>query len=225
MPPIDAVFFDIGETIVDETREYGTWADWLGVPRHTFSAVFGAVIASGGDYRETFQVFRPGFDLAVERERRARAGEPENFAEENLYADARPCLGELHRMGLRVGLAGNQTARAEQILKSLELPVDVIGTSDGWGVEKPSAAFFARLIEEAGCSAGSVLYVGDRLDNDMRPAQRAGISTAVVRRGPWGFILDDEPVISRCLFRLEGLAELPGLVQAHNALSSGCDHR
>src|SRR6266545_1293486 len=50
-----AVFFDVGETIVDETREYGTWADWLGVPRHTFSAVFGAVIARGGDYRETFQ--------------------------------------------------------------------------------------------------------------------------------------------------------------------------
>lgn len=217
MPRIDAVFLDIGETIVDETQEYGTWADWIGVPRHTFSAVFGAVIACGGDYRDTFQLFRPGFDLAVERERRASAGEPEHFSEENLYADARPCLEELHGMGLWVGLAGNQTARAEQILKSLELPVDVIGTSDGWGVEKPSAAFFARLVEEAGCCAGSVLYVGDRLDNDIRPAQEAGISTALVRRGPWGFILDDEPVSSRCLFRLGGLAELPRLVQAHNA--------
>jgi FMN phosphatase YigB (HAD superfamily) len=28
---IDAVVFDVGETLVDETREYGTWADWLGV--------------------------------------------------------------------------------------------------------------------------------------------------------------------------------------------------
>ena len=50
------MFFDVGESLVDESREYGTWADWLGVPRHTFSAVFGAVIAKGGDYRETFQV-------------------------------------------------------------------------------------------------------------------------------------------------------------------------
>jgi HAD superfamily hydrolase (TIGR01662 family) len=213
---IDAVFFDVGETIVDETREYGTWADWLGVPRHTFSAVFGAVIARGGDYRETFQFFRPGFDLAAERERRARAGEPEQFGEENLYADARPCLAELRRMGLRVGLAGNQTARAEQILKALDLPVDVIGTSDGWEAEKPSAAFFTRVIEEAGCSKGSVLYVGDRLDNDIQPAQQAGISTAVVRRGPWGFILADESVSNRCVFRLDGLAELPELVRAYN---------
>ncbi|MBP5939876.1 hypothetical protein F3K43_30830 [Streptomyces sp. LBUM 1476] len=37
--------------------------DWLGVPRHTFHAVFGAVIAQGRDYRETFHEFRPGFDL------------------------------------------------------------------------------------------------------------------------------------------------------------------
>ena len=55
---IAPVVFDVGECLVDESREYGAWADWLGVPRHTFSAVFGAVIARGLDYRETFQVFR-----------------------------------------------------------------------------------------------------------------------------------------------------------------------
>ena len=214
---IEAVFFDVGETIVDETREYGTWADWLGVPRHTFSAVFGAVIARGGDYRETFQHFRPGFDLATERRRRAEVGRPEGFAEEDFYLDARPCLAELRQMGLRVGLAGNQTARAEGILKSLDLPVDVIGTSDGWGIEKPSPEFFARIIEEAGCAPGSVLYVGDRLDNDIRPAQQAGLGTALIRRGPWGFILDDGTVRARCLFELASLAELPGALRAHNS--------
>lgn len=26
---IDAAVFDVGETLIDETREYGTWADWL----------------------------------------------------------------------------------------------------------------------------------------------------------------------------------------------------
>ncbi|MCA1675788.1 MAG: HAD family hydrolase [Actinobacteria bacterium] len=216
MSGIEVVFFDVGETIVDETREYGTWADWLGVPRHTFSAVFGAVIARGGDYRETFQYFRPGFDLAIEREQRTQAGQAETFGESDLYPDTRPCLGELGRMGLRVGLAGNQTARAERILKSLDLPVDVIGTSDGWGVEKPAPAFFARLVEEAGFPAGSVLYVGDRVDNDIRPAQQAGMRTALIRRGPWGYLLDDETVSSRCLFRLSGLAELPGLIRQHN---------
>jgi len=139
MARLEAVFFDVGETIVDESREYGTWADWLGVPRHTFSAVFGAVIARGGDYRETFQHFRPGFDLAVERERRAAAGQPEWFGEENLHTDTRPCLTALGEQGLRVGLAGNQTARAEGILRSLDLPVDVIGTSERLGCGEANA--------------------------------------------------------------------------------------
>ncbi len=213
---IRAVFFDVGETILDETREYGTWADWLGVPRHTFSAVFGAVIASGRDYRETFRYFKPGFDLAAERRARKNAGQPEIFGEQDLYPDARSCLSALRSMGLRVGLAGNQTRDAEALLRSLELPVDVIGTSEGWAVQKPSPAFFARLIEEAGCAADSILYVGDRLDNDVGAAQRAGLATGLIRRGPWGHILSDEVLEARCLFKLTGLAELPDLVCQFN---------
>ena len=119
---IRAVVFDVGECLVDETREYGTWADWLGVPRHTFAAVFGAVIAGGLDYRDTFQVFAPGFDLAEQREARATAGHPENFGEEDLYPDVRPALGLLRARGPWVGIAGNQTVRAGTILKSMNCP-------------------------------------------------------------------------------------------------------
>ena len=213
---IEAVVFDVGEVIVNETREYGTWADWLGVPRHTFSAVFGAVIATGRDYRETFQFFRPGFDLAEERDRRAAAGQPESFGEEDIYPDVRPCLATLRSMGLRVGLAGNQTSRAEGILKSLDLPVDFIGTSDGWGVEKPTPEFFSRAVEESGFPAGHILYIGDRIDNDIRPAQAAGMATALLRRGPWGHVLRDPDTESRCLFLLDDLTSLPTLIAQHN---------
>lgn len=207
--------FDVGETIVDESREYGRWADWLGVPRHTFFAVLGAVIARGLDHREVFQVFRPGFDLPEERRRRAAAGQPESFREADLYPDARPCLAALRERGLRVGLAGNQPASAEPALRALDLPVDLVATSDGWGVEKPSAGFFHRVVAAAGCPAERVLYVGDRLDNDIRPAQAAGLATALIRRGPWGHILRDDAVSARCQFRISSLAELPDLVLSH----------
>ncbi len=213
---IQAVFFDVGETIVDETREYGTWADWLGVPPHTFSAVLGAVIARGGDYRETFQYFRPGFDLAVERERRAAVGQPEAFAEENVYPDARPCLAALREQGLRVGLAGepDRPSGNDPAVAGLSGRFDrYLGC---WGVEKPTAGFFDRVVVEAGCPAGAVLYVGDRLDNDIRPAQAAGMATALIRRGPWGYILHDPDIADRCLFRLQSLTELPDLVAKHN---------
>jgi HAD superfamily hydrolase (TIGR01662 family) len=220
MMNIQAVCFDVGETIIDETREYGTWADWLGVPRHAFSAVFGAVLARGGDYREVFQVFCPGFDLKTERQKRATAGRPEIFGEADIYPDVRDCLRALQKQGLKVVLAGNQTARAESILRSLDLPVDLIGTSDGWGVEKPSLAFFERAAQETGCPAAAILYVGDRLDNDIGPAQAAGMATALLRRGSWGYILKKPDIEAKCLFALDNLEALPQLVAEHNQKSA-----
>lgn len=222
---IRAVWFDVGEVLVNETREYGTWADWLGVPRQTFSAVFGAVIAQGLDYRDTFQVFRPGFDLDEEREKRATAGQPEWFGEDDLYPDVRRCLAHLREQGLQVGIAGNQTVRAEGILRDLDLPCDLLGTSDSWGASKPDVAFFERLLVEAALAPDEILYVGDRLDNDIRPAQKLGIQTAVLRRGPWGHILRGDTAARHlgqdcealCLFQLDTLAELPNRVASHNA--------
>ncbi|TVT52053.1 HAD family hydrolase [Amycolatopsis rhizosphaerae] len=213
---IEAVWSDVGEVLVDETREYGTWADWLGVPRHTFSAVFGAVIAAGRDYRETFQVFRPGFDLAAERERRAQVGKAEWFGEDDLYPDVRPTLSAIRDMGIAVGVAGNQTARAELILRDLRLPIGTMATSDSWGVAKPSPAFFERLVAEAGVPADRILYVGDRLDNDIAPALEVGLQTALIRRGPWGRILRNQDLETRCLFILDSLDGLPQLIKEHN---------
>jgi len=190
--PIRAVWFDVGEVLIDETREYGTWADWLGVPRHTFSAVFGAIIARGRDYRDVFQVFRPGFDLDTERQKRIDAGVGEALDENDLYPDARPCLQALKDAGYFVGIAGNQTARAGEYLRGLDLPADVLATSDDWGVTKPEPAFFRKLIEISGHRPDEIAYVGDRLDNDISPAGRAGLLTVWVKRGPWSFITTAE---------------------------------
>jgi FMN phosphatase YigB (HAD superfamily) len=148
---------DAGE-LIDETTEYDTWADWLGVPRHTISAMFGAIITRGDDYRQSFQHFRPGFDLAVERLRREQADFPEHFDEHDLYPDARSCPEKLRQLGFLVGIAGNQTARAERLLRALDLPADFIGTSDGWGVETPFAGFFHRIIAGCGCAPGECRF-------------------------------------------------------------------
>jgi HAD superfamily hydrolase (TIGR01549 family) len=215
---IAAVAFDVGECLVDESREYGAWADWLGVPRHTFSAVFGAMIAKGLDYRETFQVFRPGFELDRARQERADAGQPEWFGEHDLYPDVRSALAQLRADGRWVGIAGNQTARAGAILRTLDLPTDLIATSDDWGVSKPNPAFFRHLLEVAPGGAEEILYVGDRLDNDIRPAAAFGLRTALIRRGPWATIQRDDPDAERVpTMRIDSLAELPGRISAFNA--------
>lgn len=211
---IKAVVFDVGETLVDESREYGTWADWLGVPRHTFAAVFGAVIASGGDYRDTFGVFQPGFDLAEQRRARADAGQPEWFGEGDLYPDARSSMAQLRELGVWVGVAGNQTARAGELLRGLQLPCDFIATSDDWGVAKPDLEFFRRVVSVAPVvRADEVLYVGDRLDNDILPAKTVGLCTAFVVRGPWGWVFrDSAEVAASSDWRVDSLSELVDIV-------------
>jgi HAD superfamily hydrolase (TIGR01662 family) len=215
---IRAVWFDVGEVLIDETREYGTWADWLGIPRHTFSAVFGAVIARGEDYRQVFQYFRPGFDLEKERQARIDAGLGEYLNANDLYPDVRPCLEQLREAGYFVGIAGNQTARAGRFIRELNLPVDLIATSDDWGVTKPSVAFFDKLTAVSGLHAEEIVYVGDRLDNDIGPAAAAGLRTAWIRRGPWGFLLSPGStsptgrVAVTGDWQLDNLAPLPRLL-------------
>jgi phosphoglycolate phosphatase-like HAD superfamily hydrolase len=157
--PIRAVWFDVGETLIDETREYGTWADRLEVPRHTFSAMFGAVIARGGDYREVFQHFRPGFDLEAERQARLDAGIGEYLNGHDLYPDVRSSLQALKDAGYFVGVAGNQTARAGRFLRELNLPCDVLATSDQLGANKPDAAFFDKLVAVSGHDRDEIAYV------------------------------------------------------------------
>ena len=218
MAVIEAVVFDVGETLVDETREYGTWADWLGVPRHTFASVFGAVIAAGKDYRETFEVFRPGFDLTREREARAEAGQPEWFGEDDLYTDVRPALSALRGMNVCVGIVGNQTVRAGGLLRGLKLPTDFVATSDDWGVTKPDLAFFEKLIEVAPVDDPQrIVYVGDRIDNDIAPAKRVGMRTAYIQRGPWGWIHRDRPEVAELSdWRVDGLMEVVEAVRRSN---------
>lgn len=212
---VTSVVFDVGETLLDDSREWGAWADWLEVPRHTFSAVLGAVTADGGDNARVFEYFRPGFDLARERQARETAGHGERIEDGDLYADARPSLEALRQAGLWVGIAGNQTARAADLLRALDLPADYLGTSGEWGVAKPQPAFFQQVIKVAPGDPGDIVYVGDHRDNDLLPAKSAGLRVALIRRGPWGYLWsNDSDVRANADWVIDSLAELPDLLLA-----------
>ena len=211
---IRSVVFDVGETLLDDSREWGAWADWLGVPRHTFSAVLGAVTASGRDNAETFQYFRPGFDAGVERRLREEAGCGEQIGERDLYADVRPALAALRADGLWVGVAGNQTRRAAELLRGLGLPADAVVTSGEWGVAKPDPGFFARVVELAPGRLDEIVYVGDHAYQDAIPAKAFGLRTALIRRGPWGYLWAGDRSLDDVVdWRVESLLELPALLR------------
>lgn len=218
---IRSIVFDVGETLLDDTAEWGRWADWLEVPRHTFSAVMGALGAAGRPNGDTFAYFRRGFDLAAERQRREEAGVGEHIREIDLYPDVRPALQRLRDAGYWVGINGNQTARAAELLRALELPADQVATSGEWGVVKPDPEFFQRLIDWAPGSPSEIVYVGDHRDYDVVGASTCGLRTAFVRRGPWGHLWVDDPVVRGTAdWILESLTELPELLQVVTSRSA-----
>ena len=208
-----AVFFDIGETLINETRAWSLFADWLGMPRLTIFGILGGLIAEGRDHRDLFAIVRPGL-TAAEIVRDFRAEVRDGFLQEDLYADAVPTLRRLKEGGLFVGIVGNQPAERQQDLLSLNLPADLIATSQGWGLNKPSLDFFHRIVREAGCRADEVAYVGDRVDNDVVPAAEGGLVPVHLVRGPWGYIQRDWPEASQARWQIHGLDELPGLLRA-----------
>jgi FMN phosphatase YigB (HAD superfamily) len=77
--------------------------------------------------------------------------------------------------------------------------------------------FFQALLRIAPCLADEMIYVGDRLDNDLKPAKAAGLRTAFIRRGPWGYIQERHPEITEADWKIGTLAELPKIVAAVNS--------
>jgi FMN phosphatase YigB (HAD superfamily) len=207
--PIRAVCFDVGETLIDETRHWLGWAEFLGVPAMTLFTAIGVTMERGQSLRRVFEIFRPDIDVSTARQLRAAGGWTYDFTPQDLYPDAIPCLTALRERGYKVLIAGNQPIESEAALARLNLPADVIASSAGWGVSKPDPKFFAKVTEVAGEPPEAIAYVGDRLDNDVLPTLAAGMKAVFVRRGPWGWMHAERPDIERAHIRLETLMDLP----------------
>jgi len=194
---LKAVFFDVGETLVDEERWWRVLAERFDLQPHVVWAALGVTIERGEEHDELWRhlgIDRPTGcwnDLAYELE--------------DLYPDAIPCLEAIRSRGLRIGIAGNQTKELERWARESALPADVISSSASLGVRKPDPRFFARLVELADCAPEELAYVGDRVDNDVLPALATGLVAVHIRRGPWGR-LQKAPVIA---LTIDSLDELP----------------
>jgi HAD superfamily hydrolase (TIGR01662 family) len=209
---IRTVVLDVGETLTCDDRYWALWADWLGVPRHTLSALVGAVVIDGRDNADALRLLRPGIDIGAEYAAREAAGRGEQLDESDLYEDVRPALSALRAAGIRVVVAGNQTARAAELLRALDLPADLVATSGEWRTAKPSPVFFARVLAVSGAPADQTLYVGDHPANDIHPARAAGLRTAHLRRGPWGFWWADDPTVRTAAdWSIDSLHDLVGI--------------
>jgi len=195
---LKAVFFDVGETLVDEERWWRMLAERSGLQPHVIWAALGVTIDRGEEHNALWG------HLGIER--------PTDWWNElqydldDLYPDAIACLEGVRALGLQVGIVGNQTAALERWAREAALPADVISSSDSLGVRKPDPRFFQHIVELAWCAPGEVAYIGDRVDNDVLPAAAAGLVAIHIRRGPWGCLQRTPP---EATFGIDDLASLP----------------
>jgi HAD superfamily hydrolase (TIGR01509 family) len=186
---VKAVVFDVGETLIDETGMWERAADAAGVPRFTLMGILGGLAARREHHRRAWEL--------LDVEPPASTWDRGDF-----YPDALPAIEALRARGLRVCAVGNTPAAMEELLRE---HVEVLGSSERWGVEKPAPEFFTRIASETGLPEAAIAYVGDRVDNDVEPALATGMVAVHIRRGPWGYL--HEPPSGA--LRVRSLDELP----------------
>lgn len=203
------VVFDVNETIVNSRRQWEEWADWLGIERSLFFAALGSLVQRGRPLNDIFGFFDKTMCARRAEELRQQSGWQDEILEDDIYPDVLPALGELRKRGYGIGVAGNQSESAIRRLKELGIPADFFGSSAKWKVEKPAPEFFKKIILETGLPPEQVIYVGDRLDNDVAPAMDLGLLGVFLRRGYWGIVQANGDFSVRPTFTIKTLLDLP----------------
>jgi HAD superfamily hydrolase (TIGR01549 family) len=85
----------------------------------------------------------------------------------------------------RIGVIANQTAGTEERLTKWGLMpfISICLSSTEVGLEKPDPAIFQLALSQSRCEAPQAVMIGDRLDNDIRPARLLGWKTIRIAQG------------------------------------------
>lgn len=207
---IEWIFFDVGYTLFDETPA------WRGL----FAAV-SAELARWGRSVSPETIWQTYDDVCVTFEpfqwkglcRRLAVDENEAAELEKLsatdwshesevaYAGVLETAKALHGR-FKLGVIANQNEGTVRRLAERGLGPYfrlVIGSAEA-GVRKPDPAIFELALAKAGCRAEQAVMVGDRIDNDVRPANLLGMQTVHVRQGGSGRqrprIPEEEPTVA-----------------------------
>ena len=103
---------------------------------------------------------------------------------EEPYPDAKPLLTALAGR-YQLGVIANQPAGTEQRLRNYGLDsfFSVCLSSTEMGIAKPDPEIFRIALEQAGCRPRDAVMVGDRIDNDIKPAKSLGMQTVRILQG------------------------------------------
>lgn len=107
-----------------------------------------------------------------------------------LYPDSLPTITRLHSLGYRIGLCSNLAAPYGALVKALLPSLDSYVWSYEAGAVKPEHAIYQFLLDQLGCTAADVLFVGDTPSADLYGPISVGMSARLIDRKA-GQTLDD----------------------------------
>ncbi len=131
--------------------------------------------------------------------------------------DLAQSMEKLKEQGLKIGIVSNTFVHKS----TLEKHLDSLGIRDMFdlriysyecGLRKPDPRIFQRAAERIGVEPARILFVGDRIDKDIRPALKAGMLAAMKQAHS-----NAGKTLPEGAFRIKKISELPPLVDKINA--------
>lgn len=173
---IQWLFFDVGSTIVDEHAAY----------EHRMREI--ADLANMN--------YDKVYEMAMEFYKENKKGDLETAKllgieltkwhkeDERLYRDASKCL-EILSSRYKIGIIANQSLGTKKRLEQHGILqyIDLVVASAEEGVAKPDKRIFEIALERSNCKSNNAVMIGDRIDNDIIPANLLGMHTIWMKQG------------------------------------------
>ena len=194
------LFFDIGSTLVDERIAYR-------------KRIERTVQNSNISIDEFYSMYNMGMKNDEEIANHFSLHlSPWDYDDEVLYSGVEFCLQELSKK-YRIGIIANQDFGTAQRLESLGIKkyMNLIVSSAEEGIEKPDLRLFQVALERAKCNSNEAIMIGDRLDNDIYPANLIGMKTIRVKRGYWSRFIPNSD-IEKPDYEINEITELLGIL-------------
>ncbi|MGN1202555.1 MAG: HAD family hydrolase [Eubacterium sp.] len=179
MKNIKWIFFDIGSTLVDESVAFR---------KRVEKAVANTNVGYDDFYNKMVEISKinqNGYHKTLEYYGLTMA--PWNSDDEFVYPEAEKCLRKLSKK-YKIGIIANQTFGSEERLEKIGLLkyINIVVASAEEGVAKPDLRIFEIALSKADCKADESVMVGDRLDNDIVPANKIGMKTVWIKQSLGG---------------------------------------
>ncbi len=126
---------------------------------------------------------------------------------------AKDALKRLEQMGLKLGLLSNTFIHKSSLERHLaqdglleHFPLRLYTYDYPW--RKPDVRIFNVTAEKIGIDSDKIVYVGDRIDNDVKGASKAGMLPVLIKA-----YTNENKKIPADTLCIESLAELPELIE------------